>query len=158
MTMHFTEAFKEQAVKKALARDNKTLKQVAKELNVGYSTLQKWIRHSGQNNSSDKSTLKWTPEAKLQALMDTHGLDEQARNQYCRQHGLFAHQLVEWRETLLQSSVGSSETDKQELKRLKEENKLLSKQLGRKEKALAEAAALLVLQKKFNSLWEDQEK
>ena len=40
---------------------------------------------------------------------------------------------------------------------LKEENAALKRELVRKEKALAEAAALLVLQKKFRALWEDQE-
>ena len=44
MNTKFTEGFKEQSVQKALTRGASHLKTVAKELEVGYSTLQKWIR------------------------------------------------------------------------------------------------------------------
>lgn len=41
---------------------------------------------------------------------------------------------------------------------LKDENEQLKRELVRKEKALSEAAALLMLQKKFRALWEDEVK
>lgn len=45
-----------------------------------------------------------------------------------------------------------------ELRTLKDELAKLKREVGRKDKALTEAAALLVLQKKFRALWEDEEK
>jgi hypothetical protein len=49
-------------------------------------------------------------------------------------------------------------TGTRELRTLKEENEQLKRELVRKEKALSEAAALLILQKKFRALWEDEVK
>ena len=45
-----------------------------------------------------------------------------------------------------------------ELRDLKDENVKLKRDVARKDKALAEAAALLILQKKFRALWEQEDK
>ena len=44
------------------------------------------------------------------------------------------------------------------MRTLKDENDQLKRELTRKERALAEAAALLILQKKFRALWEGEVK
>jgi hypothetical protein len=48
--------------------------------------------------------------------------------------------------------------DATEVRKLKGELATLQRELNRKEKALSEAAALLVLQKKYQALWEDEDK
>jgi hypothetical protein len=83
-------------------------------------------------------------------------MDEQALSAYCRHNGIFTHHLKQWREDF-ESGASSSPAHVTELRDLKSSHKNLQSELNRKEKALAEVAALLVLQKKFQALWEDQE-
>ena len=89
--------------------------------------------------------------------MASHGLDEQGLNALCREKGIFRHHLQQWRAAFEASSSGSSPPNASALRELKETNKALERELKRKEKALAEAAALLVLQKKYQALWEEKD-
>lgn len=79
----------------------------------------------------------------------------EALNAWCWERGLFGHHLTSWKEEICapQSSVTAPQ-----LRTLKDDNISLKKEILLKDKALAEAAALLVLQKKFRALWEDEEK
>jgi len=161
MNIKYTQGFKEQAVQKALTRGSTNLKTLVQELNVGYSTLQKWIRdYKTVNSDTDKRQRPkdWTREEQLQAIIDTSAMDENQRNQYCRKKGLFAHHIDAWRQNFLQTEKVPSTLNKAELRTLKEEIASLQKEIRRKDKALAETAALLVLQKKFQALLEGQEK
>lgn len=87
----------------------------------------------------------------MQAIIDCEALDEEATNTYCRKQGIYPHHPEQWKKDFL--SAGSSAISAQtQLKQLKSDNKLLQQELRRKEKALAEAAALLVLKKKAQRL------
>ena len=72
--------------------------------------------------------------------------------------GLFEHQLKAWGEAFCSATTPESREAKTALRELQVKHDGLQCELRRKEKALAEAAALLVLQKKFQALWEDEEK
>ena len=76
---------------------------------------------------------------------------------WCRARGLFAHHLTSW-EAAFCAGAKEATPSARELRALKDELAKLKREVGRKDKALAEAAALLVLQKKFRALWEDEEK
>jgi hypothetical protein len=70
---------------------------------------------------------------------------------------LFTHQLTQWRQAFCEPvAASSSKAEKQAIKQLQHEKQQLERELRRKEKALAEAAALLVLQKKYQALFEDE--
>lgn len=92
------------------------------------------------------------------ALHETHALDEEALQAWCRERGLFVHHLEAWRTAFCLDAKPIAPTDAREMRGLQQENDKLKRELERKEKALAEAAALLLLQKKFNALWEDEVK
>ena len=77
---------------------------------------------------------------------------------WCREKGLFEHQLKAWGEAFCSATVSESREAKTALRELQVKHDGLQRELRRKEKALAEAAALLVLQKKFQALWEDEER
>ena len=118
-------------------------------------------RKSGQVGKPDvtakeKRPRDWNAEAKLLALHETHGLDGEALHAWCRENGLFAHHLTSWKTAFCADSKAAPGT--REMRVLKDENDQLKRELVRKEKALAEAAALLILQKKFRALWEDEVK
>ena len=85
-------------------------------------------------------------------------MSETEISQYCREKGLFREQILEWKRDCLggfQSDESQAKTIKLQAKADKAEIKSLKRELQYKEKALAETAALLVLRKKLNALWED---
>lgn len=109
---------------------------------------------------SGKTSDRWSAEAKLAVVIETAPLSESELSEYCRQQGLYPEQTREWKAACLQGQHSLAEHRQQEReqsKKDKKEIKALKKELNRKEKALAEAAALLVLRKKFNALWEEKE-
>jgi hypothetical protein len=70
---------------------------------------------------------------------------------------LFAHHLAQWGvDFCVVGRAGNRQENAQEIRELKQANLQLQRELNRKEKALAEAAALLVLQKKYRALFEDE--
>jgi len=87
-------------------------------------------------------------------LMASHGLDEQALSALCRERGIFRHHLQQWQ---AEFEAVSERDERAALRGLKQHNTELARELKRKDKALAEAAALLVLQKKYQTLWADED-
>jgi hypothetical protein len=77
---------------------------------------------------------------------------------WCREKGLFEHQLKAWGEAFCNATAPESREARTALREWQVKHDGLQRELRRKEKALAQAAALLVLQKKFQALWEDEEK
>ena len=155
-------AVKQEAVRKTLHRGRgRTIAQMADELNVPYHSLRKWLQDFRMSNPTapqptEKRATEYTAEQRLQAVLDTHAMTPEARSAWCREHGLFEHQLTQWKAQLLTPADPAGNAG--EVRRLKEEVKKLEHKLTRKDKALAEAAALLVLQKKYQALWEGEDK
>ena len=82
--------------------------------------------------------------------------DEQVSS-YCRENGIYPHHLKEWKSEFLSNNQGPEAVSRQEQKKLKQENKRLQKELNRKDRALSETAALLVLSKKCQAIWGEKE-
>lgn len=164
MRTSYTADFKERALQKVYSRGSRTVESVASDLNMSYHTLKNWMREekrtpsdksSSQRTSAPRRPQDWSASEKLQALLETHALSDQERHSWCRHQGIYPHHLERWREEL---ERGERPADRrEELRELKTQNKHLERELKRKEKALSEAAALLVLQKKYQALWEDQD-
>ncbi len=157
----YSQFFKEEALRKLLTRGSRTIAEVALELNVPYHSAKNWLRnskmpHNKQTVYHEKRPQDWSQEERLQALLDTGTLSGEALNAWCRERGLFAHQLTAWKTAFCQPVRGSGEAA--EIRQLKQALAATERELARKEKALAEAAALLVLQKKCQALWEDGDK
>ncbi len=84
--------------------------------------------------------------------------DEASVNQLCREQGIYPHHLAQWKTDFIEGkSRADKSTSRAQTKQLTQENKALKKELRRKEKALAETAALLVLQKKVTAIWGSDE-
>lgn len=94
--------------------------------------------------------MKWTAEAKLKALIETAGLAEDELGLYLRREGLYATQITEWRADVLEH-FATRPTPKKDAR--DETIRLLEREILRKDKALAEASALLILQKKVDLIW-----
>jgi putative transposase len=161
-----SQEFKVQSVEKALSRrPDQTLKNIADNLGVGYSTLQKWIRLAKNNKlekpektmSTEKSPQDWDKTQRFEAIIHCHGLNDEQISSYCRKNGIYPHHLQAWKTEFLSDNQGSESLSRQEHKKLKQENKRLQKELNRKDKALSETAALLVLSKKCQVIWGEKE-
>jgi len=93
-------------------------------------------------------------------VIETAPLNEQALSEYCREKGLYVEQVERWKKDAISGYHGSqtiSADEHRELKQLKKKHQQIEKELRRKEKALAETAALLVLSKKCNAIWGEAE-
>jgi transposase len=160
MGLRYSEAFIEQALFKVYSRGERTVKSVAEELNVNGHTVKNWMKRkavgSGVSPVKARRPQDWTPEQQLLALHQTHGLSAEALQTWCRENGLFAHHLASWK-TAFCAGAKAVEGG-QEIRVLKDEVKQFKREIARKDRALAEAAALLILQKKFRALWEDEVK
>jgi transposase-like protein len=158
----YSEEFKNALVKKALLNPSTSPKRVAKEAGLGNSTIYGWIKKYGKISSSAASASKkspgdWTLEERFNMLQETAKLSEQKLGAYCRQKGIYTHQLEQWREDFMKPRDTNKTKDMTEVKALRTENRALKKELTRKEKALAEASALLILKKKAALLWGENE-
>src|SRR6266545_2717360 len=98
----YSAAFKEQAISKALSRGDRTVQSVADELNVSVFTLKNWMKRIVHKDvkgalAKEKRPQDWSLEEQLIALHESHGLQGDALNAWCRERGLFAHHLDSWK-------------------------------------------------------------
>jgi len=153
----YSDEFKEQVLAKVYSRGKRTIQAIADESNLSIHTLKNWMKSTATTDTPNANLAKrpqdWRPEERLLALHESHGLSGEALNAWCRQRGLFAHQLTQWQSDFCSTAhPRSSSDDSQTMRSLKAENQRLERELNRKDKALAEAAALLILQKKVRAL------
>ena len=156
----YSNAFKEAAVLKTRQRGNRTIADMATELNVPYHSLKNWLRTLKMTSphdspSGEKRAQQWSAQERLDALLETQSLSPEELQAWCRQRGLFAHQLATWKAEFCTPAKPAA--DAGEMRKLKEQIAALQRNVHRKDKALSEAAALLVLQKKYQALWEDED-
>ena len=151
---------KEAVIKKVLLGE-KPYHEIATEAGIGRSTLTYWLKnHKKDGNKNliekEKRPQDWNVEQRLNALMETGVMPEGERVSWCRKRGVFSHHLEQWRKDILSlSTLKSSSVKAKGITQLKKENAALKKELNRKNQALAETAALLVLKKKADSIWGD---
>ena len=156
----YTEGFKAKMVEKLTGPQAMSATALARQSGIAQATLSRWLvdaRRLGvtMDDRDDKSTRQWTSEEMLQVLIETAKLSEDELGSYLRQKGLHQAQLDEWRATAVASlgSMGARRSAAPEAKRIRE----LERELKRKDKALAETAALLVLKKKVQEIWGDED-
>ena len=107
--------------------------------------------------SKERRPEDWSLSERLQAIIDTGQLDENALNSWCRQQGLYPHHVKQWKEDFVTATPMYKASSNSTHKSLMKENKQLKQELKRKESALAETAALLVLKKKAQQLLGDED-
>lgn len=148
----YGQSFKDRAVARLLPPESATLELVSKEVGIGAGTLQRW---SDDIQSMPARGRAWTATAKLQAVITTAALSEADKSAWCREHGIYPLELDQWcasATTALehhQDARASPQVMRKERKRIKE----LERELLRKDRALSETAALLVLSKKVAAIY-----
>mgnify|MGYP003385143341 FL=1 len=110
--------------------------------------------------SKVSSSDKWSNEEKFAVVLETSALSEVEVSEYCRAKGLYPEQIKTWKQACI---AGNTTKPSKRVKQISEQKadkkhiKNLERELRRKEKALAEAAALLVLGKKYDAYWKEKE-
>ena len=151
-------------LKRMLPPNNMAIRQLAQEEGISAATLHKWraqARGKGQLlPDADASPEGWSSRDKFAAVLETAALNEADMAEYCRKRGLFPAQITAWRVACEQandwdraSTARLGKATKEEKRRVKD----LERELARKDRALAETAALLVLRKKASAIWGDGE-
>lgn len=158
-----TEA-KQLLIKKALSSNGQSIREIALANNIGRSTLHDWVQRYKLVNKleispkspSDSST---TQAERFKHLQATFGQEDVMVGAYCRQHGIYPHQLTQWEADFMTNTIPSKKDPQStaEVKELHAEIKSLKNIILRKDKVLAEAVALLVLKKKAAQIWGDNE-
>jgi transposase-like protein len=160
----YSEERKAAVLKKMLPPHNQPIAEVAEQEGISQGTLYNWRSKAKQQGNavpgSGKTSEHWSAEAKLAVVIETAAMAESELSEYCRQKGLYAEQVKEWKAACLHgqlSDVARRKQEREQAKKDKKRIKELERELKRKEKALAETAALLVLRKKFNARYGEPE-
>lgn len=170
----YSEAFKSKMVQRMTGARAKTATALASEVGIPQPTLSRWLRAAQAMvpaMSKDPAQVTppappaaelppraprrpedWSADERLRAVIESSRLTGDELGAFLRREGLHEATLEQWRAAALEG-LGPQRTTRKEQRRIQQ----LEKQLHRKDKALAEAAALLVLQKKVQALWGDED-
>ena len=137
--------------------------QISAELGIHVVTLYNWRKAWRMQGevvpASEKDPDGWSATDKFTVVLETAGLNATELSAYCRERGLYPEQVERWRQASQDANEKPVLTlkEQKELERLRaqdqKEIKRLKQELRRKEKALAEAAALLIASKKIQAFW-----
>ncbi len=148
----YSKEFKDSIISKIVNRRNQTVAEVCETEGINQSTAANWLRNATMPSMKKKKSRRWTAKQKLKAISETISASEADVGSFLRKEGLHSQELNEWQDQALASLEGfvKAGPTREEYDRLQEENKRLEREVLRKDKALAEASALLILQKKLH--------
>lgn len=164
ITIRYTQEMKDAVLVRMMPPNNESVKSISEELGISAQSLYKWrnkARIGGNATPGNGQTSdRWSSEDKFLVVLETYAMNQAELAEYCRKKGLYKEQIDAWRSVCLSANTGEINQTKRLSQELKEEKKRTSeieKDLRKKEKALAEAAALLLLRKKAGAIWGDLE-
>jgi transposase len=156
----YSDELKDSILAKMLPPNNVSVPQLAKESGIPRDTLYGWRRQAagrarlGATLATPVGVL--SSEEKFAVVVETATLNELEVSEYCRRQGLFPEQIAAWRTSCRRANEAlPSAAERAERRAERAQIAALTRELQRKDRALAEAAALLVLQKKVRAIWEE---
>jgi transposase-like protein len=138
----YGQAFKDRAVARLLPPESAALELVAREVGIGAGTLERWREDAQSRPARGRA---WTAGARLEAVITTASMGEASKSAWCRERGVYPTELDKWRSSCTaalaepEEARATPQATRQDRKRIKE----LERDLLRKDRALAETAALL---------------
>jgi len=155
----YSPAFRSKMLEKLLGPDARSACSVSREVGIPQSTLSRWVREAGTLESMGKKTRKnWSAEEKLRIVVQASELPEEELGAFLRREGVHSSQLEQWRETVRGALTGGQTPEsRRQTQRDRKRIQKLERELRRKDKALAESAALLWLKKKVQDIWGDED-
>ena len=158
----YSEEFKSSIIAKMLPPNNIPVPDLARDTGIPKDTLYAWRikqqRTTGNTLARQKPSGELSSAEKFSVVIETASLNEVELSEYCRRKGLYPEQISAWRDSCLQANASVfPKVDRAQLNAQTKQIKQLEAELRRKDKALAETAALLVLQKKVQAIWGEPE-
>jgi len=157
MARSYSPEFKANIIARMLPPNNVSVPDLARETQIPKDTLYCWRQQARKRAEAGAAPVlangELSGEEKFAVVVETAHLNEAELNEYCRRQGLYPQQIEAWRQSCLQAnSTVSLKRERAQVREQKQKIQALEKELARKEKALAEAAALLVLEKKVQTI------
>ena len=149
----YGQAFKDKAVARLLPPESASVQTVSQELSISVATLERWRADALSRPARERA---WTARARFEAVLATAAMDEASKSAWCREQGVYPQELEQWRSAATQALADPEDASRENQREKKADRrriKELERDLRRKEKALAEAAALLVLSKKLEAIF-----
>lgn len=154
----YSEEFKKRAMDKLYSPNSLGIASLGREIGVPPSTISGWKHKLNMKISYNSSiTNHWSLQSKIKAVLDTSKLEGEELGLWLRKNGVYSHDLELWKKEIIEMSEPKPDKNKEALKLALKENAQLKAELRRKDKALAEASALLVLKKKAQLIWGDED-
>ena len=156
---------RERVVAQMMPPLNRKVLDLARETGITTVTLRTWrhqARAEGKVVPGDgKQADQWSSQDKFRVVLESASLNAAELAEYCRRKGLYVEQIKAWREACEQANrppqPSQARREREADKAAQQRIKQLERELRRKEAALAETAALLVLRKKAEALWGKEE-
>ena len=153
MTRSYSLAFKQKMIERLTGKEALSAAQLSRQTGVRQQNLSRWLQEARSlplmADAPKRAVRQWTVEQKVRFLAEASNLDGDQLNSYLEHKGVKLADYEQWRIALEEGGCASTATTK----RIRQ----LERELARKEKALAEAAALLVLKKKVETLYGEDE-
>ena len=157
----YSKEFKEKVIARMFPPHNAGIPELSYETGIPKKTLYRWRNKYLKKqpmNGEDTPSASLSSNEKFHIVIETASLNEAELSEYCRKNGLYREQIEAWKTVCIEANEFRSGKVEREKSRMQARKiKELESELRRKEKALAEAAALLVLKKKLQTLWEEGE-
>lgn len=158
--MRYSRAIKESVLKKVLPPEKRSVREVGNEYGISEQTIRNWIEQvsNGILNLDSELGPKYLSSAeKFHLVLEAAGVPEGELGAWIREKGLHSEHLQLWQQELRDTVTDNNKENQEQLKNAKKKIKALEKELNRKDKALAEMAALITLKKKLHQILEDNE-
>ena len=159
MSQQRSEEFRRAAVEKFHNRGSRSVEEVARGLGSIELVALSMVKGYGSSEGMKKNRrpAERSVQEKLKAVIEFEGLEGEKQGEYLRREGLHSEHIAGWKKSMeagLESgSVGLSAVSRSERAADKKRIKELEGDLRRKDRALAETTALLVLKKKADLIW-----
>lgn len=170
--MPYSEKFKLRMIQRLSGPNAPSAMMLSREVGVPQPTLSLWLRRARRlpamtkepnedaQPSEPRNPKSWSAEEKYRVVLEAATVADSDLGEFLRKKGLHAVQLEEWRRVAAEGAKAAlthgrkpgREQPKTDPRRVRE----LERELLRKDKALAELAALVALKKKLELLWGDE--
>jgi transposase len=159
--MRYSRAIKESVIRKVLPPEGRSIRSIGKEYGISEQTIRNWIDQANPDTltvgDGELGPRHMGFAEKYRLVPEAAGIPEEQKGSWIREKGLHTEHLTLWEQEIQEIVTDRHQDKREELATAKKRIKELEKELNRKDKALAEMAALIALKKKIRSILEDPE-
>jgi transposase-like protein len=159
--MMYSSGFKQGILKKVLPPECTSVSQVSKEVGISEQTIRNWMHQAKTGTLCMRDTeiapSERSSSEKLMLVIESKSIEPERMGEWLRERGLHSEHIALWEQELTSIVADKDDALKHELQQTKKKLREAERELARKDKALAEFAALVALKKKADAIWGDAE-